>query len=72
MTRMGSLRQRGDGVWQARLYAGLDPVSGKQCYTVAAIHAKSETMAEREMRKLEKTVISGRISCGTTAVTLGE
>jgi hypothetical protein len=29
LPRMGSLRKRSDGVWQARIYAGLDPVSGK-------------------------------------------
>ena len=69
---MGSLRSRGDGVWQARVYAGLDPVSGKQRYTVATIHAKSETIAERELRKLERKVLSGRIPRGTTAVSLGE
>jgi integrase len=69
---MGSLRQRGEGVWQARVYAGLDPVSGKQRYTAATIHAKSEAAAERELRKLERKVLSGRIPRGTTAVTLGE
>ena len=69
---MGSLRRRGDGVWQARVYAGLDPVSGKQRYTVATIHAKSEATAAREMRRLERKVLSGRIPRGTTAVTLGE
>ena len=59
VSHMGSLRQRGDGVWQARVYAGLDPVSGKQRYTVATIHAKSEAMAERELRKLGKKVHRG-------------
>ena len=59
-SRVGSFGQRSDGVSQARVYAGLDPVSGKQRYTAATIHAKSEAAAKRELRKLERKVLSGR------------
>jgi integrase len=72
MSGVGSLRKRGDGVWQARVYAGLDPVSGKQRYTIATVRAKNEEQAQRELRKLERKVIAGRIPRGTTAVTVGE
>jgi integrase len=69
---MGSLRERSPGVWQARVYNGLDPVSGARRYVARTIHAKTESAAQREMRKLERHVTSGRAPKGTTAVTLGE
>jgi hypothetical protein len=59
-------------VWQARLYRGLDPVAGARRYTARTIHAKAETAAQRELRKLERQVAAGRAPRGTTAVTLGE
>ena len=69
---MGSLRERSPGVWQARVYNGLDPVSGARRYMARTIHAKTESAAQRELRKLERQVASGRAPRGTTAVTLGE
>ncbi len=69
---MGSLRERSPGVWQARVYNGLDPVSGARRYAARTIHAKTEAAAQREMRKLERQVAAGRAPRGTTAVTLGE
>jgi integrase len=70
--QMGSLRERSPGVWQARVYNGLDPVSGARRYVARTIHAKTETAAQREMRKLARQVAAGRAPRGTTAVTLGE
>lgn len=69
---MGSLRQRSEGVWQARVYSGLDPLSGKRRYAARTIHARTEEEAARELRKLEKSVAAGKHPKGTTAVTLGE
>ena len=69
---MGSLRERSPGVWQARVYNGLDPVSGPRRDAARTIHAKSEAAAERELRKLERRVAAGRAPRGTTAITLGE
>ncbi len=69
---MGSLRERSPGVWQARVYNGLDPVSGARRYVARTIHAKTESAAQREMRKVERQVAAGRAPRGTTAVTLGE
>jgi hypothetical protein len=42
---MGSLAERSPGAWQARVYNGLDPVSGARRYVVRTIHAKSESAA---------------------------
>jgi hypothetical protein len=72
MPIMGSLRQRSEGVWQARVHAGLDPSSGKRRYAARTIHARNEKEAARELRKLEKSVAAGRHPKGTTAVTLGD
>lgn len=69
---MGSLRERSPGVWQARVYNGLDPVSGARRYAARTIHAKTEAAARRELRKLERQVAAGRAPRGTTAVNLGE
>jgi integrase len=69
---MGSLRARSEGVWQARVYSGLDPLSGKRRYVARTIHARTEQEAARELRKLERSVAAGRHPKGTTAITLGE
>jgi hypothetical protein len=69
---MGSLRERSPGVWQARVYNGLDPVSGKRRYAARMIHAKTRKAAETELRKLERQVMNGRVPRGTTARTFGE
>jgi integrase len=69
---MGSLRQRSEGVWQARVYTGLDPLSGKRRYAARTVHARNEKEAARELRKLEKSVAAGRHPKGTTALTLGD
>jgi integrase len=69
---MGSLRERSPGVWQARVYNGLDPVSGKRRYAARTIHARTRKAAETELRKLERQVTNGRVPRGTTARTFGE
>ncbi len=69
---MGSLRERSPGVWQARVYNGLDPVSGKRRYAARTIHAKTRNAAETELRKLERQVAAGRVPRGTTARTFGD
>jgi integrase len=72
LTLMGSLRQRSEGVWQARVYAGLDPLSGKRRYAARTIHARNEAEAARELRRLERSVAAGKHPKGTTAITLGD
>ena len=46
--------------------------SGARRYAARTIHAKTEAAAQRELRKLERQVATGRAPKGTTAVTLGE
>jgi integrase len=69
---MGSLRERSLGVWQARVYNGVDPVSGRSRYAARTIRAKTRKAAEAELRKLERQVAAGRVPRGTTARTFGE
>lgn len=68
---MGSLRERSPGLWQARIYVGLDPVSGKRQYAARTISAKSSDAAKRELRTFERTVRAGRVQRGTTAISVG-
>ncbi len=68
---MGSLRERAPGIWQARVYNGLDPVSGRR-RAAKTIRASSRKAAQAELRKLERQVAAGRVPRGTTARTFGE
>jgi integrase len=69
---VGSLRERAPGIWQARVYTGLDPVSGRRRYAAKNIRATSRKAAQAELRKLERQVATGRVPRGTTARTFGE
>jgi hypothetical protein len=43
---VASLRRKREGVWQGRVYAGLDPVSRKRRYLTHTINARNEELAK--------------------------
>ncbi len=64
----GGIRQMGPGVWEVRIDAGRDPVSGRRRQKAKWVHG-SKRDAQRVLNSLASEVDSGRF-VGTSAVTL--
>ena len=66
----GGIRQMGPGVWEVRIDAGRDPVSGRRRQKAKWVHG-SKRDAQRVLNSLASEVDSGRFA-GTSAVTFGQ
>lgn len=62
----GSIRQRGQNSWQLRVYAGVDPATGRERTATRTVRGGIRT-ARRELRLLEEDVTYGRLSAGSVA-----
>jgi integrase len=67
--KAGSMRERSDGKWQLRVYAGRDPVSGKDKYVTRTFHGGPRA-APRALSALVTEVQRGRFD--RTAATVGQ
>lgn len=56
--RSGSMRQRAQGSWELRVYAGVDPMTGKVRYRTRTVRG-SKNDAARALRELVATVQAG-------------
>ena len=66
----GGIRQMGPGVWEVRIDAGRDPVSGRRRQKCKWVHG-SKRDAQRVLNSLASEVDSGRFA-GTSAVTFNQ
>ena len=65
---MGTMRERSERVWQLRVGAGVDPITGKRRVIAETVHG-SKTSAKKRLAELE--VMHGKRSA-TRTVTVGE
>jgi integrase len=66
----GGIRQMGPGVWEVRIDAGRDPVSGRRRQKAKWVHG-SKRDAQRVLNSLASQVDSGRFA-GTSSVTFDQ
>jgi hypothetical protein len=62
----GSMRQRGSGTYELRVYRGVDPGTGRQRSATRTVHG-SKRDATRELAALVEEVACARIHAGTVA-----
>jgi integrase len=70
LTMSGGIRQMGPGVWEVRIDAGRDPVTGRRRQKAKWVHG-SKRDAQRVLNSLVSEVDSGRFA-GTSAVTFDQ
>lgn len=66
----GHVRERARGRWELRVYAGLDPVTGRKRYVTRTVSAKGKREAQRLADALALEVASGELRAGDA--TFGE
>jgi len=62
----GTIRQRGPNSWQLRVYAGIDPSSGRQRWSTRTVRG-SESEARRELGRFLEEATFARIHAGSVA-----